>query len=136
MKLHPYLSFNGQCKTAFEFYEKCLGGQICGVMTYGESPMAAEAPPDWQDKVAHASLKIGDQEIMGADMVSGQYDVPQGFSVLLNVDSSEEAQRLFAALAEDGRVQMALEPTFWARQFGMVTDRFGTPWMVNCDLPV
>lgn len=136
MKLHPYLSFNGQCKTAFEFYEKCLGGQIGGMMTYGESPMAAEAPPDWQDKIIHAYLKVGEQELMGADMMPGHYGTPQGFSVLLNVDSPEQAQQLFAALSENGQVQMPLEPTFWSQQFGMVTDRFGTPWMINCDLPV
>lgn len=67
MKLNPYLSFSGQCETAFKFYEQCLGGHIDGIMRWGESPMAEQVSPEWQDKIMHAQLTLGDQELMGAD---------------------------------------------------------------------
>jgi PhnB protein len=135
MKLNPYLSFNGECEAAFKFYEQCLGGKIESFMTFGNSPMAEQTPPDKLDKIMHASLKVGDTVLMGSDAPPDFFEKPQGFSVSLVFDDVAEAERVYTALAENGTVQMPLQETFWAARFGMVVDRFGTPWMINCDLP-
>jgi PhnB protein len=133
MQLNPYLNFNGQCEMAFRFYEQCLGGKIEATMTYGESPMAEQTPPQWRNKIMHASLIVGDKVLMGADSPPERYEEPKGLSVLLGIDDPVEAERVFHALAEDGTVQMPIQETFWAARFGMLVDRFGIPWMINCD---
>ncbi|MDV2994499.1 MAG: hypothetical protein N4J56_004153 [Chroococcidiopsis sp. SAG 2025] len=133
MQLSPYLNFNGQCETAVKFYEQCLGGKIEAKMTYGESPMAEQTPPEWRDKIMHASLIVGDKVLMGADSPPERYEEPKGLSVLLGSDAPAEAERVFHALAKNGTVQMPIQETFWAARFGMVVDRFGIPWMINCD---
>jgi PhnB protein len=135
MRWNPHLSFNGQCEAAFKFYEKCLGGTIVMMMSYGDSPMAERTPPDWRDKILHASFALGDQILTGGDAPQASYQKPQGFSILLNVAAAEEADRVFEMLAEQGEVQMPLTETFWALRFGMLVDQFGTPWMVNCGNP-
>jgi PhnB protein len=135
MKITPYLNFNGQCEEAFQYYEKHLGGKITFKMTFGESPMAAEAPAGWGGKLMHATLAIGDGLLQGADGYGEHYQKPQGFSIALSPADAAEAERIFAALADGGTVGMALQQTFWALRFGMVTDRFGIPWMVNCEAP-
>jgi PhnB protein len=135
MKLNPYLSFNDECEAAFKFYEQCLGGKIDSMMTYGDSPMAEQTPPEKLDKIMHASLMVGDTVLMGSDAPPQFFEKPQGFSVSLVFDDAVEAERIFNALAENGTVQMPIQETFWAARFGMVVDRFGTPWMINCDLP-
>ncbi len=136
MNLNPHLTFNGECESAFRFYEKNLGGKITLMMTYGDSPIAAQAPPGWGDKILHATLSLGDHRLTGADVPPEHYQKPQGFSVLLHVSSAAEADRIFAVLKEGGTVQMPLQETFWAVRFGMVVDQFGTPWIVNCEKPV
>lgn len=133
MQLNPYLNFNGQCEIAFRFYEQCLAGKIEATMTYGESPMAEQTPPQWRNKIMHASLIVGDKVLMGADSPPERYEEPKGLSVLLGIDDPVEAERVFHALAEDGTVQMPIQETFWAARFGMLVDRFGIPWMINCD---
>jgi PhnB protein len=133
--LNPYLSFNGQCEKAFRFYENCLGAKIVMMMTCGAAPMAEQTPPGWRDKILHASLALGDQILQGADTPPEHYQKPRGFSLSLNIDSPEEANRVFNALAEGGAVQMQLQETFWALRFGMLIDQFGTPWMINCGKP-
>ncbi len=133
MQLNPYLNFNGQCETAFKFYEQCLGGKIEATMTYGESPMADQTPPEWRNKIMHASLIVGDKVLMGADGPPDRYEEPKGLSVLLGIDDPAEAERIFHALAENGTVQMPIQETFWAARFGMLVDRFGIPWMINCE---
>ena len=133
MQLNPYLNFNGQCEIAFRFYEQCLGGKIEATMTYGESPMAEQTPPQWRNKIMHASLIVGDKVLMGADSPPERYEEPKGLSVLLGIDDPVEAERVFHALAEDGTVQMPIQETFWAARFGMLVDRFGIPWMINCE---
>lgn len=133
MKLNSYLMFNGQCEAAFKFYEQCLGGKIEAMMTYGESPMADQAPPELLNKIMHVQLTVGDQELMGSDSPPEYMEKPQGFSVSLSIDSVADAERIFHALAENGAVRMPLEKTFWAERFGMLVDQFGTPWMINCD---
>jgi PhnB protein len=135
MKLNTYLSFNDECEAAFKFYAQCLGGKIDAMMTYGESPMAEQTPPEKLDKIMHASLMVGDTVLMGSDAPPQFFEKPQGFSVSLIFDDAVEAERIFNALAENGTVQMQLQETFWAARFGMLVDRFGTPWMINCDLP-
>ncbi|MFI5361571.1 MAG: VOC family protein [Elusimicrobiota bacterium] len=135
MKLNAYLSFDGRCEEALKFYETALGGKIVMTMTYGQSPMAAQLPPDWGQKILHATFALGDQTLGAADNPPGQYLKPQGLWLTLNVDDPAEADRRFKALAEKGAVSMPIQETFWARRFGMLVDRFGTPWMINCVKP-
>ena len=132
MKLQPYLYFDGRCRDAFTFYQQLLGGEITIMMPYGERP-EVQAPPNWSDKILHATVKIGDEELLGADAHPDAGHAPQGFEVTISLDNMDEAERIFAALGADGgSVRMPLQQTFWAKGFGMVTDRFGVPWMINC----
>jgi PhnB protein len=124
------LSFDGQCEAAFRFYERCLGGKITFLLTWGDSPMAKDAPPEWGAKILHASLSVGDMVFAGADSL--QYEQPRGFAVLLGLTDAIDAERIFNALAEDGIVAVPLQETFWASRYGWVTDRFGIPWTINC----
>ncbi len=131
MRLNPYLTFNGQCEAAFNFYEKCLGGKIVMMMTHGDSPMAEQTPPNWRKKIYHATFTLGEHVLQGADAPPESYQKPQGFSVMLNVGGAAEAERIFNALAENGTVQLPLQETFWALRFGVLVDQFGTPWIIN-----
>ncbi len=128
--------FNGQCEAAFKFYEQCLGGKIEAMMTYGETPkdapMAEQVSPEFHNKIMHVHLTVGDQELMGSDSPAGYYEEPKGFSVSISLNDLTEAERIFHALAENGKVRMPLRKTFWAERFGMLVDQFGTPWMINC----
>ena len=132
MKANVHLNFNGRCKEAFSFYEQVLGGKIQFMMTYGESPMAAQMPAETKDYVMHASISIGDTVVLGADAPPDRYGAPVGFDVCLTPDDVAEGERIFNALAEGGTIEMPFQKTFWSERFGMVTDRFGTPWMINC----
>ena len=132
MKLNTYLTFSGQCKEAFNFYERCLGGKIEFMMTYGESPMAGQVTPEFGDRIMHVTLSVGDGALMGCDSPPQHYQKAQGFLVQLGLTDPAEAERLFQALSENGSVTMPLQKTFWAARFGMLVDRFGTPWMINC----
>ena len=133
MQMSPYLSFKGECEAAFRFYEQCLGGQLGALFRYAGSPMADQVPADWADKIMHGSLTLGDQVVMGGDVPPDQYEEPKGFSLSLQIESTAEAERVFDGLAEDGKIVMPLEKTFWAERFGMLVDRFGIPWLINCD---
>jgi len=133
MQLNPYLSFKGDCEPAFKFYEQCLGGQLGAIFRYAGSPLAQQVPADWSDKVMHGSLRVGDQVLMGADVATDQYEAPKGFSLSLQIKNTAEAERIFHDLATNGRVVLPLEKTFWAARFGMVVDRFGIPWLINCE---
>lgn len=135
MKMNPYLSFPGNCEEAFKYYEKHLGGKIEVLMTVAGTPMEAQSPPDWLPKIIHGRMVVGEAVLMGGDVPDAQYTVPSGFSLMINATSAEEAERLFAALADSGTVQMPLSETFWAIRFGAVVDRFGIPWMIGCDRP-
>jgi PhnB protein len=135
MELSTYLNFNGDCAAAFKFYEGLLGGRIVMMQTHGDSPMKEHVPGDWQDKVLHARLELDRQALMGSDAPADRYSAPQGIYVSLNVSDLPQAQRIFNRLAEGGRVEMPFERTFWAAGFGMLVDRFGVPWMVNCEQP-
>ncbi len=133
MQLNPYLIFNGQCEEAFKFYEQCLGGRIVMMQTHGETPMAGHVSPEWQGKIVHARLIVGDDVLMGSDSPPEHYEQPKGTSVTISVDDPADGERIFNALADNGKVQMPFQETFWAVGFGMLVDRFGTPWMVNCE---
>jgi PhnB protein len=134
MKINPYLIFNGDCKAAFTFYEQALQGRIEMMMSFGESPAREQLPADLHNLIIHTRLAVGDQAIMGSDTTPDRpTDDMSGCSVSLTVDSVAEAERVFGALAEDGKVQMPLDKTFWAERFGMLVDRFGVSWMVNCE---
>ena len=135
MQLNPHLTFNGECEAAFKFYEKCLGGKVVIMMTHGDSPLAEQTPPDWRQKIIHATFALGDRVLTGADAPPERYQKPQGFSVSLNVGDAAEADRIFKTLAEKGVVQMPVQETFWALRFGMLVDQYGTPWMINCGKP-
>ena len=132
MKTTPYLNFNGDCREAFEFYADVLGGKVEAMISHGDSPIAGDVPPEMHDAIMHAFLVAGDVELMASDAMGGKYDQPAGLYVALHVESPDEADRIFHAFAEGGTVTMPIEETFWAKRFGMVVDRFGIPWMVNC----
>jgi PhnB protein len=133
MEANPYLSFNGTCAEALKFYEQTLGAQIEAVMKYEGSPMAEHAPPGWTDKVMHARFKIGNNVLMAADSPPGHYSQPAGISLSVSLNDSAKGEQIFNKLAEGGSVRMPFAPTFWAKGFGMCVDRFGIPWMVNCE---
>jgi PhnB protein len=135
MQITPYLTFNGNCAEAFRFYAESLGGTIEMMMSHGDSPVAAQVPKEWHSAIMHARLKVGDAVLMASDTPPEQGQTPQGFSVSLGVDTPAEAERVFKALADGGTVRMPLQQTFWAQRFGMLVDRFGIPWMVNCEAP-
>ena len=132
MQLNSYLTFDGQCEDAFKFYEECLGGKIVGLWRHAGTPAESHVPPEWRNKVIHATLDVGGDLLQGSDAPPEHYQKPQGFSVKLDLKDRTEAERIFQALAENGTVQMPLQETFWALRFGMLVDRFGIPWMINC----
>ncbi len=131
MRLITHLSFNGHCEAAFKLYEECLDGEIQFMMTYTASATAF-ADPTLADKIFHATLRIGDQTITGVDLPSATYKTPQGFALQLNLDDPGEAFRIFSTLAEAGTILLPLQKTMWATHYGLLTDRFGTPWEINC----
>lgn len=132
MKITPYLTFDGDCEAAMTRYQAVLGGTIVAMLPFEGSPTCDNLPPDWKSKIMHACLVIGDQMLMASDAPPPMRQAPQGMSVSLQFDDAEEGRRIFDALAEGGTVTMPYQETFWALGFGMLTDRFGTPWMINC----
>ena len=135
MNTNPYVGFDGRCAEALKVYEELLGAKVEFSMTWGDSPMAEQTPEDWRGKIMHATLRVGESVIMAADAPPGRYEKPQGMSLSINLKDIAVAERVFAGLAEGGTVEMPLQETFWAARFGMLTDRFSVPWMVNCEKP-
>ncbi|MGI8723942.1 MAG: VOC family protein [Methyloceanibacter sp.] len=133
MKMNPYLTFDGNCEEAFNFYASVLGGKIVAMMTHKDMPGDEQAPPDYADKILHARLIFGDNVLMASDAPKERFEKMQGMEVALNIADEAEAERVYAALLEGGTATMPLQETFWAKRFGMLTDRFGTPWMINCE---
>ncbi len=132
MQLQPYLFFKGDCEAAFKFYERCLGGKIEAMLTHAGTPAENHVPAEWRSKIMHARLVVGDAVLMASDVPPEHHQSPKGFSVSIQVADPSEAERIFNALADNGNVTMPFAPTFWAQRFGMLVDKFGTPWMVNC----
>jgi PhnB protein len=133
MQVNPYLFFNGQCEEAFKFYEKLLNGKILAMMPHEGSPAENSVSADWRKKIIHARMMVGDQTLMGSDAPPPHQEKPQGFSVNLGFSDPAEAKRIFEALADGGTIKMPFSETFWAKGFGMLVDRYGIPWMVNCE---
>lgn len=136
MQLNAYLMFNGQCREAFKAYEKILGGKIVSMSTFGESPTADQTEPEVRDWIMHARMQVGDDVLMASDSPP-QYKEGEmkGCQMAVGVTDPAEAERIFHALAEGGMVGLPIQETFWATRFGMLTDRFGVRWMVNCEKP-
>jgi PhnB protein len=137
MHVQPYLFFDGRCEEAIEFYRTAVGARLEMLMRYKDSPeppQPGQVPPGYDDKVMHASLRIGDSVVMASDGCT-EGAAFQGFSLALGVADVAEAERRFKALAEGGQVTMPLTPTFWSPGFGMLTDRFGVAWMVMAVQP-
>jgi PhnB protein len=132
MQTNTYLFFRGDCEEAFKFYEKTLGGKIEAMLSHAGTPAESQVPAEWKNKIIHASLKLGDQSLMASDAPPDHAQTPQGFRVNLSFQDPAEAERVYNALSKNGTVSMELQETFWAQKFGMFTDRFGTPWMINC----
>jgi PhnB protein len=132
MQLQPYLFFNGDCEVALEFYREIFGGEIAGINRYAGSPMESHAPPDWGNKIMHATYIADGIALMAADSTMMQ---PGGNNARarLTVSSADhdEGQRVFDGLAAGGTVTMPYTKQFWGASLGMLTDKFGIEWMVN-----
>ena len=130
-QLDVYLFFDGTCADAMRFYERTLSGKL-SLMTHAESPMAAQTPPGSANRILHARLELDGHVLMASDSMVGQpYEGMKGFSLSLTYPTAADAQKVFDALVQGGKVTMPMQKTFWAEGFGMLVDRFGTPWMVN-----
>lgn len=136
MQIEPYLFFDGQCEAALNFYAQCLGGQIAVLHRYEGSPMEAQLPPEWKHKVMHATLDAGGQRFMASDRMPGQpFGGHAGFSMSVNLPKDPvRGEAVFKALATGGMVTMPFALTFWGAHFGMLVDKFGVGWMVNCEV--
>ena len=133
MRMNPYLTFDGQCEAAFQFYAECLGGKIGTSFTFGSTPAAEHVPVAYRDKIMHAVLVVGDYVLMGSDCTPEHpFEAIRGCSVSLHPATAAEAERIYHALSAGGKIIMPLDKTFWAERFGMFVDRFGVPWMINC----
>lgn len=133
MKASINLPFDGNCAEAIRFYERSLPGKILFELSWGDSPLAETAPPQWRSKICHSTLVVGDATLHGVDVLPGTYEVPRGISIVLGIDDLSEADRLFRVLTEGGRTILPLQETFWARRYGKVVDRFGVAWEINSD---
>ena len=130
MQVQPYLFLDGRCEEAVEFYKGALGAKVEMLMRFGDSPDPGSRPAGAEDKVMHASLRIGENSVLMSDGYCKGQPSFQGFALSLTAADDAEAERRFAALAEGGQVRMPLAKTFFASSFGMVADRFGVSWMV------
>jgi PhnB protein len=135
MKLTTYLNYGGNCREAFQFYEKHLGGKITMMMTHADAPTPTGVPPDWKKAVLHARMIIGSVELMGADVPPDRFQPMRSAYMTLLLDSSEEAERVYALLSEGGQIFMKMEETFFASRFAQLRDRFGTSWMILHERP-
>jgi PhnB protein len=128
MQMTPYVNFAGKCAEAFRYYEDHLGAEVGMMMTHGQAPDQSQVRPDWKDAVLHARIAIGGTELLGADIPNAE---PMRSAYLtLNTENDAEAERIFAALSDGGRVLMQIQETFFATRFGQVRDRFGINWMI------
>ena len=133
VKINPSLMFTGACGEAFRLYAALFGGDIVYLVTYAESPLAQQVPPEWRDKVWFARLHAGGLDVTGGDMLPRDYERPSGFSMVIGVSNADEAERVFAGLAEGGEVIMRLHATHWSPRYGLVRDPFGIRWEINCE---
>ena len=134
MKVEPYLFFNGHCEEAIAFYKEALGAEVIMQMRMNESPEPPQPgmlPPGFEQKIMHATLRIGETIVMMSDGNSNMQPSFQGFSLSIAAPDAVQAERLYNALSQGGKVHMPLGKTFWSPCFGMVADRFGVGWMIT-----
>jgi PhnB protein len=136
MKLTTYINYGGNCEQAFRFYEQHLGGKITTMRTYGQMPNPGDIPPGQENAVLHARMDIGGTELMGSDVPPERYQPMRGAYLSLSLDSTDEAERIYAALADGGETFMPMQETFFAFCFGMLRDKFGTNWMIIHERPM
>jgi PhnB protein len=136
MKLYTYLNYGGNCAQAFRFYEEHLGAKIIMMMTHGQMPNAQAVPPDRKDDILHARISIGETELMGADVPPERFQPMRSAYLSLLVDSTEEAERIYALLSDGGQIFMPMQETFFAFRFAQLRDKFGTSWMIIHERPM
>jgi PhnB protein len=130
VQLHTYLNYGGNCEQAFRFYEEHLGGKITMLMRHGEGPNAQNVPAELAQTVLHARMSLGGTDLLGADIPPDRFQPIRSAYLSLTLESSEEAERVFALLADGGQTFMPMQETFYATRFAMLRDRFGTSWML------
>ena len=136
MNVQAYVTFGGRCEEALAFYKKSVGAEVTALMRWKESPDAAmKPPPGHEEKIMHANFRIDETRLMADDGLGDKAAEFKGMTLAIEVADDAEAKRVFTALAEGGKVTMALMKTFWTSSFGMLTDKFGVPWMVNVTAP-
>lgn len=136
MNLVSYLFFKDNAAEAFDFYKRCLDGEIVGTVTFGDMPDCPDMPASAKGLIANICLKAGESMLMASDCPPGApFEPMQGCAVAIGIEGAADAERVFAALSEGGTITMPIAETSWAERFGMFTDRFGIKWMVNCDRP-
>ena len=138
MSLNTYLTFDGNCREAFEFYRSVFGGEFAVIQTFGDGPPDMGVPDDEKDRIMHVSLPVGSSVLMGSDSCSsfgGPPTMGDNFSISIAGESREHCDAIFARLSDGGAVKMPMNETFWGAYFGMWTDRFGINWMINYELP-
>ena len=136
MKVQAYISFAGRCEEALEFYKKSIGAEVTGLMRWKESPdQNMKPPPGYEEKVMNAAFRIGDTQLMADDGMGEKTPEFKGMTLAIEVADDAEAKLVFTALGEGGKVTMPMTKTFWSSSFGMLTDKFGVPWMVNVETP-
>jgi PhnB protein len=136
MQLHTYVNYGGNCEAAFRFYEQHLGGTITMLMRHGEQPGGQTVAPDWKNAVLHARITIGGSDVMGADVPPDRFQPMRSAYLSLTMSSNEEAERIYALLADGGTIFMPMAETFFAHRFAMLRDRFGTSWMLLYPKPM
>jgi PhnB protein len=138
LKLYTYLNYGGNCAEAFRFYEQHLSGKIHTMVTHGDHPETARGPgPDnWKHAVLHARMNIGGTELLGADVPPDRFQPMRSAYLTLLLDSTPEAERIYALLSEGGQIFMPIEETFYAYRFAMLRDKFGTSWMLLHERPM
>jgi PhnB protein len=135
MKLYTYLNYGGNCAQAFRFYEEHLGAKITMMVTHGQQPDPSGVSPDWKDAILHARLELGETLLLGADVPPARFQPMRSAYLSLSVDTTEEAERIYAVLSEGGQIFMPMEETFFAFRFAMLRDKFGTSWMLLHERP-
>ena len=136
MKVRAHRSFGGRCEEALEFYKKSIGAEVTSLLRWKESPNKdMKGPPGYEEKIMNAAFRIGDTQLMADDGMGEKKAEFKGMTLAIGVADDAEAKRVFTALGEGGNVQMPLMKTFWTSSFGMLTDKFGVPWMVNAEAP-
>jgi PhnB protein len=131
MRISLHLTFDGQCRAAFNRYHAILGGSIRTMLSYGESPLAPQVESRWHERIVHATLVCDDVELTGVDVMPSDYRLPQGFFVTITVDEVGRASQIFDAFATGGTILMPFQKTFWSPGFGVVIDQYQVPWEIN-----